>query len=117
MRRSADTFPSDVRELQNYFAESQPQQRVPPFPAGLERAYLAARFQRLQRAISGSNGFALRLRLAFRPRFFAERAANLPRKFRAIGNCIRLTRWFESMSLPRIQRTKRTDFSLRWTPL
>ena len=36
MTHSVDTFPSDVRELQNYFAETQPHQRVSAVPgAGL----------------------------------------------------------------------------------
>ncbi len=36
MTRSVDTFPSDVRELQNYFAEAEAQQRVRAIPgAGL----------------------------------------------------------------------------------
>ena len=66
---SSDRFPEDVQELQHYFEEVAPGQKIRAVPgAGLRRPHLAVRLKPVQRAASGAPGPPVRIRLAFRTR-------------------------------------------------
>ena len=63
---AADRFPDDVLELQHFFEEPEPGQKVRAVPGmGLEGADLAAGVEFVQRAVGGADGIAVRVCVAF----------------------------------------------------